>query len=116
MQNIRAANDEGNTMYQAYNNNGILDSSFEFTIPLYENMPKQVSPRPTDNYKGNINTELIDINSIVSNGKNYISGYIYIAEWVGDDCRTPRGIPKLTLKSTDGKVSTVCMLVMKVKI
>ena len=106
MQNIRAANDEGNTMYQAYNNNGILDSSFEFTIPLYENMPKQVSPRPTDNYKGNINTEIIDINSIVSNGKNYISGYIYIAEWVGDDCRTPRGIPKLTLKSTDGKVST----------
>ena len=90
MQNVRAANDEGNTMYQTYKKNGILNSSFEFTIPLYENMPKQAIPRPTDNYKGSINTELIDINVIESDGNNFISGYIYIAEWVNGECRTPR--------------------------
>ena len=106
MQNVRAANDEGNTMYQTYKKNGILNSSFEFTIPLYENMPKQAIPRPTDNYKGSINTELIDINVIESDGNNFISGYIYIAEWVNGECRTPRGIPKMMLKSTDGTFST----------
>ena len=106
MQNVRAANDEGNTMYQTYKKNGILNSSFEFTIPLYENMPKQAVPRPTDNYKGSINTELIDINVIESDGNNFISGYIYIAEWVNGECRTPRGIPKMMLKSTDGTFST----------
>ena len=106
MQNVRAANDEGNTMYQTYKKNEILNSSFEFTIPLYENMPKQAIPRPTDNYKGSINTELIDINVIESDGNNFISGYIYIAEWVNGECRTPRGIPKIMLKSTDGTFST----------
>ena len=104
MQNIRAANDEGNSMYYAYKNYGILDSNFEFLIPLYENMPQEKSPRPVDEYIGTINTELIDINTTVSNGANYITGTIYIAEWVGDDCRTPRLTPKMTLKSTDGKV------------
>ncbi len=57
-------------------------------------------------YEGKINTELINIDAFSSNnGKNYLGGYIYIAEWVGNDCRTPSGTPKLTLKSTDGKVS-----------
>ena len=46
MQNIRAANDEGNTMYKTYKNSGILDSHFEFIVPLYENMPQSACPRP----------------------------------------------------------------------
>ena len=58
-------------------------------------------------FYGKINTELISLDHMIVNGnQNYIKGYIYIAEWVGDDCRTPTKIPKLTLKSTDGKVST----------
>ena len=41
---------------------------------------------------------------IIQNGKgdNYISGYIYIAEWVGKECRTPKEMPQIKLKSTDG--------------
>ena len=106
MQNILAANNEGNSMYRAYNTNGILSSAFEFTIPLYENMPGQAAPRPTDQYRGSINTELIKIDTTQgSNGNTYLNGYLYIAEWVGGDCRTPRNLPELTLKSTDGKVS-----------
>ena len=46
MQNIRAANDEGNLMYNAYVKSGILDSHFEFIIPIYENMPSTAAPRP----------------------------------------------------------------------
>ena len=46
MQNIRAANDEGNIMYQGYRDAGILNSTFEFTIPVYENMPSVACPRP----------------------------------------------------------------------
>ena len=48
MQNIRAANDEGNRMYKTYKENGMLDSHFEFVVPVYENMPKTVCPRPKD--------------------------------------------------------------------
>ncbi len=105
MQNVMAANNEGMTMYKAYKDNGILNSSFEFTIPLYEKMPSQPALRPTEEYRGTINTELINIDVSYQNNKNYINGYVYIAEWVGDDCRTPRGIPQLTLKSTDGSVN-----------
>ena len=58
-------------------------------------------------YYGTINTELNSIDLIQSsNGTNYIGGYIYIAEWVGIDCRKPDEMPKITLKSTDGKIST----------
>ena len=68
MQNIRAANDEGNMMYQAYKNAGILNSTFEFTIPVYENMPKSKCARPTitvtpkqSSYSISVN-QAIDIN------------------------------------------------------
>ena len=57
------------------------------------------------NYVGTINTELKNINYTVSNGKNYIQGNVDIAEWVNGVCTTPKSTPKLTLKSTDGKIS-----------
>ena len=103
MQNIRAANDEGNSMYQTYEDNVILNSTFEFTIPLYENMSKEACKRPIDNYYGTINTEFINMNWTLSNGANYLQGEIYIAEWVDGNCWTPSATPKMTLKSTDGK-------------
>ena len=57
-------------------------------------------------YYGSINTELINLDYIMANGnQNYIQGYIYIAEWVDGECKTPTELPELTLKSTDGKVS-----------
>lgn len=46
MQNIRAANDEGKDIYEAYEKNGIIDSHFTFVVPVYENMPKEPCPRP----------------------------------------------------------------------
>ena len=46
MQNIRAANDEGNKIYQTYRDSGLLNSQFEFVIPIYENMPSSACARP----------------------------------------------------------------------
>ena len=39
-------------------------------------------------------------------GLDYITGNIYIAEWVNNECRTPSTTPKMTLKSTDGTFAT----------
>ena len=109
MQNVRAANDEGNTMYQGYKNNGILSSSFEFVIPLYENMPTTACPRPlseNDKYEGNITSELTSFNvGKNESGSEYITGNIVIVEWINGKSTVPRTIPKMTLESTDGTIS-----------
>ena len=46
--------------------------------------------------------------NIIQNGSghNYISGYIYIAEWVNGECRTPSTMPEMYLRSTDGTFET----------
>lgn len=46
MQNILGAYNEGNTAYKAYSNIGILDNSFVFKIPVYQNMPINPVPQP----------------------------------------------------------------------
>lgn len=47
MQNISAHISEGLSVYKAYNSIGVLDTSFNFIIPVFENMPAEISPRPT---------------------------------------------------------------------
>ena len=46
MQNIRAANDEGYNTAKSLEKNGLLNSSFEFLIPVYEGMPNTACARP----------------------------------------------------------------------
>ena len=109
MQNVTAANTEGNTMYQGYRDYGILSSSFEFVIPLYENMPTTECPRPLNNndkYEGNITSEVtsFDVGKNES-GAEYITGNIVIVEWINGKSTVPRTLPKMTLESTDGEVS-----------
>ena len=109
MQNVTAANTEGNTMYQGYRDNGILSSSFEFVIPLYENMPTTACPRPLNNndkYEGNITSEVtsFDVGKNES-GAEYITGNIVIVEWINGKSTVPRTLPKMTLESTDGEIS-----------
>ena len=57
-------------------------------------------------YKGEINTDLttlkIDINKV---SREYIKGNIVIAEWINGVAYEPEGLPKMTLKSTDGQYS-----------
>ena len=46
MQNIRAANDEGYNTAKSLEKNGLLNSSYEFLIPVYEGMPDTACVRP----------------------------------------------------------------------
>lgn len=47
MQNISAHISEGLSVYNAYNSIGVLNTNFNFIIPVFENMPQEISPRPT---------------------------------------------------------------------
>lgn len=53
MTNIQAPSSEGRSTYNAYSKiNGLLDSSIEFLIPIYENMPEKTAlPVDVDNTK-----------------------------------------------------------------
>ena len=46
MQNVSAPYTEGYSTYVAYRDMGMLDYSFNFIIPVYENMPEVISPMP----------------------------------------------------------------------
>jgi beta-N-acetylglucosaminidase/uncharacterized protein YraI len=46
MQNVSAALTEGNTVRTSYEAMGLLDSSINFVIPVYNNMPTEASPSP----------------------------------------------------------------------
>lgn len=46
MQNVSAPYSEGYSTYQAYRDLEMLDYSFNFIIPVYENMPETISPIP----------------------------------------------------------------------
>ena len=63
MQNLLAAQNEGASIRKKYIDYGILDSSYTFLIPLYENMPSSPCTRPSDETpleKG----ELVIVNAI----------------------------------------------------
>ena len=57
-------------------------------------------------YNGEINTDLktISLNHNES-GRYYLSGNILVAEWIDGTAYEPKGMPEMTLKSTDGTVS-----------
>lgn len=48
-QNVSAPYTEGYNVYDVYEELGILDSNFNFIIPVYENMPSLASPKPGRN-------------------------------------------------------------------
>lgn len=49
MQNISAPYSEGYSVYTAYSALGMLNYSFNFIIPIYENMPAAISQKPANN-------------------------------------------------------------------
>lgn len=48
MQNVSAALTEGQSVKKAYTELGILNSTIEFIIPVYENMPETICAEPID--------------------------------------------------------------------
>ena len=63
MQNILAAQKEGQTLRKTFENVGSVDAGYTFIIPLFKNMPTTASPRPsTTSSQIAPNTELIRVN------------------------------------------------------
>ena len=46
MQNVSASVSEGYTVKASYESMGLMDASINFVIPVYKNMPEEVSPSP----------------------------------------------------------------------
>ena len=64
MQNIMAAENEGLKLKNTYSNTKSFDSPHTFIIPVYENMPKEVSPRPLLTENSTITSDLVKVNVI----------------------------------------------------
>jgi len=63
MQNILAAQKEGETLRKTFANMGSLDGEYTFIIPVFKNMPKTAAPRPsTTTINMPTSTELVRIN------------------------------------------------------
>jgi len=88
MTNISAPISEGKSTYNAYSSiEGLLDSEIEFIIPVYNNMPVEVSKLPVEVDKEQIDKieeqnkpqeSIIDISEIVNGaGYRYRENYIY---------------------------------------
>lgn len=65
MTNIKAAASEASSTYKSYKNNNLLNNSYEFLIPVYNNMPNdnEVILPDEDNEEDIITTPNIDINT-----------------------------------------------------
>lgn len=88
MQNILAAQTEGETLKKTYNTVNTLDGKYNFIIPVYENMPSVSSARPTTTATTKPTTDIVRVNvtnSIVlrdsANG-NKKNAYLYKDEIV----------------------------------
>ena len=68
MQNVLAAKNEGATLRKTFEGINSLDNKYTFIIPIYENMPKEVSSKPSQTVKStsqnattNTNTDKTDL-------------------------------------------------------
>lgn len=80
MQNVSAPYSEARTTKKAYINMGLMESGFNFIVPVFENMPVMASPRPgrittlvTDNVKVTTQNSPLSIRSGPSTGYNIIA-------------------------------------------
>lgn len=60
MQNIQAPESEALSTYKAYNNAGIVNSSFVFKIPVFRNMPSYACTKPGSEEKVTLNVSTVE--------------------------------------------------------
>lgn len=75
MGNIKAPYNEAHSIKQAYNEMGMLNSSFTFIVPYYRNMPKTACQLPTGATPSSDNSLYALYFIDDSTGKDYISGF-----------------------------------------
>ena len=102
MQNLFGAQSEADILYNLYKINGIQgNSTFQFLVPLYENMPSQPSRMPGEPYDGYVNS--YQYGDITTDGRN-IKGQLVVQEWLnGTEQMEPNMDPIIVLKSDDGE-------------
>lgn len=88
MQNILAAQKEGETLRNTYINMNSMESSHTFIIPVYENMPVDTCARPNVNETSTIDKDIVKVNVDESlrirnnpNGSTTV-GWLYTGEIV----------------------------------
>lgn len=87
MQNLRAAYSESLSVYNSYNNMGMLDGAFTFVIPVYHNMPEEACPQPTADGNPNYKLQSLGISEGVLNPDYHRDTLTYTAT-VGNDVHT----------------------------
>ena len=65
MQNLTAAYSESVSVYNSYNNMGLLNGSFTFVIPVYRNMPETACPQPTADGNPNYKLQSLGVSDAV---------------------------------------------------
>lgn len=68
MQNVSVCLTEGSNARKAYEELGLIDSSIEFIIPVYENMPETACPEPIDASIVTQNIKVLGTNVAVRSG------------------------------------------------
>ena len=76
MQNIEAAKTEGSSVKSSYTNMGLLNSSINFVIPVYENMPTDPSGVPGSQFVVTQNVVVNGIDVAVRDGRGTGSNVI----------------------------------------
>lgn len=72
MTNVKAPESEAAIMYNAYKATGILESKFNFIIPVYANMDENYNPSELPDEVGKVDASV----AVISSGYRYESGYI----------------------------------------
>lgn len=72
MTNVKAPSSEALIMYNAYKSAGILESSFNFIIPVYANMDEAYQEGTTPDEVGKVDASV----AVISSGYRYEVGYI----------------------------------------
>lgn len=62
MQNILAAENEGITLRNTYIETNTMSAQHTFIIPVYKNMPVEISSRPNSNLNSNVTVDLVKVN------------------------------------------------------
>lgn len=97
MQNLSAAYSEARILQSAYVDTNVLDNEIKFIIPVYENMPKTVSIKPTGQNAIQYNNENINCNDRVKVKTNDGSG-VNVRSGAG----TSYGIVRTVSENTTG--------------
>lgn len=93
MQNILAPSNESISVYEAYNDMGLLDIPFNFVIPVYNNMPES----PVDIYVQNPDDFAVDSTKV------YATVNLNVRSGPGTDNSTILTVPKGTVMTRIGK-------------